>query len=354
MWPYWLMFLVPAWAVLTPGRLKPSQARMMWGLVGVLFALMMGLRHEVGGDWGIGTAGYLPLFQRTARMAFGEVVSGGDPGYYGLNWLVARLGGSIYHVNLFCAAVMMWGTVRFCRAQPNPWLALVAAVPYMLVVVGMGYTRQAVALGFALLALTALGNGRVRSFVIWIAIGATFHKSAVLLLPIAALAASRNRIFTAFMVGISTALLYYLLLADTSDDMWRNYVDTQRQSQGGLIRVAMNVVPALLLIMFRKRLAPDPQERKLWLWIAAFALVCLPLVGLASTAVDRVALYLIPLQLFVFARMPRLASTVPVRTPLVLGVVGYYAAVLFVWLNFGVHSQYWLPDQIVWWGSSAA
>lgn len=343
MWPYWLMFLVPAWAVLTPGRLRPSQARVVWVVVGVLFALMMGLRHEVGGDW----LNYLPHFRETASRDFMEVMSRGDPGYYGLNWLVAHAGGSIYHVNLVCAVIMMWGTVVFCRAQPNPWLALMAAVPYMLVVVGMGYTRQAVALGFALLALTALGNGRTRSFVIWIAVGATFHKSAVLLLPIAALAASRNRVMTAGLVAVSTVLLYYLLLADTSEVLWENYVEAKYQSDGGLIRVLMNVVPAVLLILFRKHLVPNLQQRKLWLWIAVFALACLPLVGFASTAVDRVALYLIPLQLFVFSRVPRLASTVQVRTPLVVGVVGYYAAVLFVWLNFATHAFAWLPYQFM-------
>lgn len=339
MWPYWLMFLFPAWAVLAPGRLKPAQAWVPWAFVFVVFALMMGLRHEVGGDW----FNYLPHFRDTASRSFTEVLSRSDPGYYGLNWLVAKAGGSIYHVNLVCAAVMMWGTVVFCRAQPNPWLALLAAVPYMLVVVGMGYTRQAVALGFALLALTALGNGRVRTFVIWIAIGATFHKSAVLLLPIAALAASRNRLLTAAIVGATTLLLYYLLLADASEALWQNYVEAEYQSSGGMIRVLMNVVPAVLLILFRRRLVPDPQERKLWLWIAVFALVCLPLVGLASTAVDRVALYLIPIQLFVFSRIPRLANTTQTRTPLVLGAVVYYAAVLFVWLNFATHAFAWLP-----------
>lgn len=343
MWPYWLMFLVPAWAVLTPGRLQPSQARVIWVVVGVLFALMMGLRHEVGGDW----MNYVPLFRETASRDFMEVMARGDPGYYGLNWLVAHAGGSIYHVNLVCAAIMMWGTVVFCRDQPNPWLALLAAVPYMLVVVGMGYTRQAVALGFALLGLAALGHGRTRAFVIWIAVGATFHKSAVLLLPIAALAASHNRFMTAGLVGLTTLLLYYLLLADASEALWENYVEAEYQSEGGLIRVLMNVVPAVLLILFRKHLAPALQERKLWLWISVFALVCLPLVGFASTAVDRVALYLIPLQLFVFSRVPRLASTVRVRTPLVLGVVGYYAAVLFVWLNFATHSFAWLPYQFM-------
>lgn len=343
MWPYWLMFLVPAWAVLAPGRLKPSQARVMWVVVGVLFTLMMGLRHEVGGDWG----SYDQHFMRASALTLAEALSGGDPGYYGLNWLTERLGGSIYHVNLACAAIMMLGTVVFCRVQPNPWLALMVAVPYMLIVVGMGYTRQAVALGFALLGLTALGNGRVRWFVIWIALGATFHKSAVLLLPIAALAASRNRLMTASLVGLSTVLLYYLLLADASERLWDNYVEAEYQSQGGLIRVLMNAVPATLLLLFRKHLVQDAKERKLWLWIAVFAIACLPLVGLASTAVDRVALYLIPIQLFVFSRLPRLATTVRMRTPVVLGILGYYTAVLFVWLNFAVHSSYWLPYQIM-------
>ena len=343
MWPYWLMFLVPAWAVLMPGRLKPSQAWVPWAFVSVVFALMMGLRHEVGGDW----VHYLPLFRETAAREFVEVMERGDPGYYGLNWVIAQLGGSIYHVNLVCAAIMMAGTVVFCRDQPNPWLALLAAVPYMLIVVGMGYTRQAVALGFALLGLAALGHKRMRPFVIWIAIGATFHKSAVLLLPIAALAASRNRLLNAAIIGATTWLLYYLLLADASEQLWQNYVEAEYQSQGGMIRVLMNVVPAALLVLFRKRLVPDPAERKLWLWMAVFAFGCLPLVSLASTAVDRVALYLIPIQLFMFSRIPRLANTVQTRTPLVLGVIGYYAAVLFVWLNFATHAFAWVPYQMM-------
>lgn len=343
MWPYWLMFMVPAWGVLVPWRLPAREARWLWLAVGALFALMIGLRHEVGGDW----SSYLPLFDAAARRTLTDVLSRSDPGYYGLNWLVGQAGGGIYEVNLVCAVIMMWGTVVFCRRQPNPWLALLVAVPYMLVVVGMGYTRQAVALGFALLGLTALGYGRVRVFVIWVAIGATFHKSAVLLLPIAALAASRHRLFTVVMVGASTALLHHLLLADSSEALWRNYVEADYRSEGGLIRVLMNVVPALLLCAFPKRLVPDPHERRLWLWMAVFALACLPLVSLASTAVDRVALYFIPIQLFVFARVPGLARTLQGRTALVLGILTCYATVQFVWLNFAVHAARWVPYQFM-------
>ncbi|MCD9032756.1 EpsG family protein [Luteimonas sp. Y-2-2-4F] len=336
---YWLMFLVPVMALLAPGRLPRRQAWVAWWAVGLLFALLMGLRHEVGGDW----FNYLAHFLDSAQLGFADAAARSDPGYYVLNWLVARLGGGIYAVNLACAAVTMWGTVAFCRRQPWPWLALAAAVPYMLIVVGMGYTRQAVALGFALLALSALGQGRTRTFVAWVLLGALFHKSAVLLLPIAALAASRHRLLTVALVAASTVMAYWLLLADSAQALWTNYVEAQYESQGAATRVAMNALPAVLLLLFRRRLVEDPQERRLWWWMAVFALACVPLVGLASTAVDRIALYLIPLQLFVSARVPRLARSARVRTLLALCVLAYYAVVQFVWLHFATHAEYWVP-----------
>ncbi len=340
---FWAMFAIAAWGALVPGSLPKAQARFMWWFVGLLFAALIGLRHEVGGDW----FNYLPQFVSASGMTFTEALAMGDPGHYVLNMWVAKLGGDIYLVNLIYALVLMWGTMVFCRRQPNPWLALMVAVPYMLIVVGMGYTRQSVALGFALIGLVALGEHRIRTFIICVALGALFHKSAVLLLPIAALAASRNRILTGAIVGVTGLLMYYLLLMDSTEALWRNYVEEQMQSQGAFIRVLMNMVPAILLILYRKKLVPDPQERKLWVWIAVLALACVPLVSLASTAVDRVALYLIPLQLFVFSRLPRLATTVRGRTPLVLGIVIYYAAVLLVWLNFATHAPYWTPYQFM-------
>lgn len=343
MLPYWLMFFVPLWALLVRYRLPERQQAIAWAVVGTLFALMIGLRHEVGGDW----FNYLGHFEMVERMSFMDALGRGDPGHYVLNWLVIQLGGNVYWVNLIYGCILMCGVVVFCRRQPWPWLGMLVAVPYMLVVVGMGYSRQAVALGFALLGLVALGEHRIRMFVLWIALGALFHKSAVLLLPIAVLASSRNRFLSGVMIVASTALMYYLLLADSAETMWTNYVEAEKQSQGGLIRVIMNMVPAVILLIYRKRLVPDPQERKLWMWIAIFAVACVPLVALASTAVDRVALYLIPLQIYVFARLPRLASTTKPRTALVLGIVAYYASVLFVWLSFANHSNYWVPYQFM-------
>ena len=297
MWPYWLMFVWPLLGVLSRRRLIGSEQRLLWWFTAAFFTVMIGLRFEVGGDWYT----YADQMRAVATSDLSGALKYGDPGYYGISWLVARLGGGIYVVNLLCGAMVMAGVVIFARAQPRPWMALLVAVPYLIMVVAMGYTRQSVALGFALIGLVALGRQRIKAFVTWVLIGALFHRSAVMLLPIAALAASRNRVWNMVWVAVVAATAAALLVGKDSETLWANYVVADYQSEGGLIRVVMNAVPSLLILMFRRRLILDEAERKLWVWMALLSLACIPLVITSSTAVDRVALYFIPIQMYVFA-----------------------------------------------------
>jgi uncharacterized protein (DUF983 family) len=312
-------------------------------VTGLLLVLLIGLRYQVGGDWGSYEAHYLNLL----GVPLQEVLEKSDPGYYLLVWLVGKVNGGVYLVNLVCAGLFSLGLVVFCRQQPRPWLALAVAVPYLVIVLGMGYTRQGVALGLAMLGMVGLARQSNLRFVFFLALAATFHKSAVLLVPLAMLATPSNRLWTAFWVGTSGALLYWVLLADSVQGLMINYVEAQYQSEGATVRIAMNAVPAALLLVLRKRLAGSQAERNLWTLMALAALTTVGalLVSPSSTAVDRMALYLIPLQLYVFSRLPDLLAQGSERRYWVLAVVGYSAVVLFVWLNFAAHSKYWLPYQ---------
>jgi hypothetical protein len=209
------------------------------------------------------------------------------------------------------------------------------AVPYLVIVVAMGYTRQGVAIGLAMLALVALSERKLLRFVLFVAVAATFHKSAVILLPLAVLAGTRQKLWTVFWMGLSFALFYVLLLQDSVESLHSGYIAAEMQSEGAALRAAMNAVPALMFLMS----------------LGALGLVAM-LLGFssASTAVDRVALYWIPLQLVVLSRLPQaIARKGSLERYLVFGVVAYSAAVLFVWLVFSAHSPEWLPYQFYPW-----
>ncbi len=346
------MFLVPAFLAWKeaarvsdqqPGTRLHGRFPTAWRVMMVALILLIGWRYEVGGDW----LSYLDNFSRVYYESQYSDWWWNDPGYRLLEWLSMRADWGIYGVNLMAAAVFSYGLVLFCRHLPRPWLAMAVAVPYLVIILAMGYSRQGVAVGCLMAGLVGLGQGRVATFVIWTVLGATFHKSAVLLLPMAALAASHSRLLTSLWVAVVVAGAYALLLADSVDALKVGYLEAEYQSEGALVRLLMNSLPAVLLLWKRPRFAITLPQERLWFW---FAIASLALTGVyfyspSSTAVDRVGLYLLPLQLMVFAYLPEALGRKSGRGNRiwVVIVLAYYATVEFVWLNFATHAFAWLP-----------
>ena len=103
--------------------------------------------------------------------------------------------------------------------------------------------------------------------------------------------------------------------------------------------------PALAFLFNRRRFQLPPNTKRIWTLLSLMAVAAS--IGLAtvasSTAVDRLALYLIPLQLYVGSRIPdvRLFGISPTIWNQLLIALSF--AVLMVWLLFAGNSQYWLP-----------
>jgi len=343
--PYWIMFtLFAAGAIQYPADVRRTVHGGPFLLaMGVFTVFFVGLRYEVGGDW----LNYIDIMEVIRNRDFWEGVWKQDPGYGLLNWITARIGFGIWFVNLVCAVLFVFGMMKFARKQPNPWLVFVVAAPYLIIVVAMGYVRQGVAIGFILAGLSVLDRGILR-FLIYLSLGAAFHKSAVVVLPFVALSASRNRVLTAAIGFFSVFLLYYLFVQASVDKLVTNYVVAAYASQGAGIRVAMNIPPALLFMAFSKRFAADEQSRKLWRNFSIAALAALVLLEMtsATAAVDRLALYLIPLQMFVLSRLPfAFGNGGRPSSGLTLAVLLYSATIQFVWLNYADNSDSWLPYQ---------
>jgi hypothetical protein len=234
----------------------------------------------------------------------------------------------------------------------------------------MGYSRQGVALGIAMLGLTALGGGSTLRFVLWVVLATTFHKSAIFLIPVAALASGKNRLWTALWVGLTAYIAYTLMVEKEASALYTNYIDAQFQSDGTFIRLLMNAIPATMYLKWRDRFQFPSAERRLWTWFSILSLVFLGVFFFSSfsTAIDRVALYMLPLQMAVFARLPialsqrgsdeRSACDFPAFVAkydydlellgvTVSAIILYYGLIQFIWLNFGNYSSKWIPYTMV-------
>jgi len=353
MWPYALLLLIPvhlAWNQRRPRGVEKPWAGWPGGWIAMfgLLVVMIGLRHEVGGDW----FNYESHLETARFLSWSEALGEGDPAYSALNWLSVRTGLGSYLVNTVCALIFGFGLVVFCRHLPLPWLGLVVAVPYLVIVVAMGYTRQGVAIGLAMLGLVALDKDRVLWFIFFVALAATFHKSAAILVPLAIFHRTKHPLVEWGLVIVSGILLYQEMLQSFVDNLRSGYIEAEYQSAGAAIRVAMNAVPAVLFLVWRKRFAITAVQRTFWSWMSltALGLTLLLVVSPSSTAVDRVALYWIPLQLFVLAHLPvAMGQDGMASKRWVHRIVLYSAAVQFVWLFFADHSFAWVPYKFYPW-----
>ena len=350
---YWLLLLVPSLAA-TGRPLVDSEllSKRVWGLsfqfYFVILLLLVGWRHQVGGDWG----NYLTTIDAALQQSFVEAMAqNGDSAYKALTWLSAHAGAGIYGVNLVCALVFAFGLMVFCHNSPRPWLSLAVAVPYLVIVVAIGYTRQGVAIGLVMLGLVALDKNSVAKFVGWVVLAALFHKTALILIPMAIFAGRKNWVALAGVL-LTALLLFLLLLSEYVDNLVAGYITDQYSSSGAAIRIAMNAVPAVVFLVFRQRFDLTNAQRTFWTWMSFVGLAFIGLLAVSpsSTAVDRVALYWIPLQLYVWSRWPAaMARNHIAQLPWVVGVLLYSLAVQFVWLFYADHSYLWVPYQFYPW-----
>lgn len=339
---YWIMFIFPALLAFAPTNVTCNVGRLSWGGVVILLILIIGLRYEVGGDW----APYWTKFVDAKDVDFADaIIYFRDPGYWLFNWLFANSGLEIWSLNLLCATLSVSGIVAIAKRQPQPWIALTVAVPYILMVVSMGYVRQSAALGLVCWALLAVQDRQQWRFLLFAVLAATFHKSAVVVLPLFLFTLPRIKLRHWIMLGFMISVVFGILVLETLEAQWYSYVEKEKESSGALIRVAMNLPPALLLLLWKRKLGLDGENERHWYWFAWISLLCLFIVSYASTAVDRLALYLLPLQMVVYARAYKLFNTPVVRSAVSVAVILLYAVVMFVWLTYAKHAEDWLPYQ---------
>ena len=152
---------------------------------------------------------------------------------------------------------------------------------------------------------------------------------------------------TAILLSIPIlVLLYFPLYTSVLENLVYYYIENPYfQSKGAHIRIAMSVIPGVIFLFYRRKWDLVYGDARLWFVITLLVLFLFLFSFFASTFADRLALYLIPLQMVVYSRVLVFINSAKVRAILILMVFVAYFFSLFIWSNFGTHSISWFPYQ---------
>jgi len=309
-------------------------------LVFIYLIIFNGFRYEVGGDW----FNYSAYFDNVLPyIDFSNIIFHDDPGYWLLALVMYKLEWNMIGVDVVVSIIFFIGLYKLLKYQPYTWLGLAVAFPYFIVVVSMGYVRQAAAIGFIMIGISYLEDKKFIRYVIMVILAITFHKTAIIILGFGAFYQKKGRFFKLIALLFIGIAVWFSFMSSEFDKLYTNYIIAGMYSYGALIRLIMNGISAIIIFYFRKIWKFYFNDYMFWKIFAIGALSMFVLMPLSSTVADRLGLYFLPLQIVVFSRLPVLIkrNSFYIKTVIII----YYFSVLLVWLNFAVNAFTWLPYQ---------
>ena len=342
--PYYLLYFFLAFKSIEETQAFNTFKKETQNLLIIFFSLIIGLRYEVGCDW----EQYNMIFYKF-RDGLTDDWERLEPAFYALNSIFSNFEFGIYLVNTLCAFIFSYCLIKFCESLPRPWLGLCVAFPYLIMVVAMGYTRQSVSIALFLLALLVLEKGQFYKSIFYIILGMLFHRSGGFFLFAPLLYTFQSTRFNNILrILIIIPLGYYFInefIISRFDILAIGYLNANLSSSGSFIRILLCVIPSLIFIYHLNKFKISKFSKKIFLVISLMsilALFALPVIT-SSTAVDRVALNFLPIQILVASHLPDTGIFKFGKFTWKVLILLSVFFVLSIWLLFAMHSTCWIP-----------
>ena len=359
---YYLLILIPSLiSISTNLNNKLNELKInkfFWYSFFILLVLIIGFRFEVGTDWGT----YLNIYKYSIRFDYLNIFTQKeiDPGYLFVNKLSSSFGFGIYGVNIISGLLFLIGIYKFCSFQKNPWLALTISIPFLIITVGMGYTRQSAALGLMFYALIGLYNNKYFLFIFLILVASTFHDTAILYLSLLVFTLKKSNLkkFIYFSIFIFIFLIITFLFLNIDEELYtrlnyyyRVYIKNLYISSGALPRLTILFVASLFYLIFcLNRINFLIIEKRILIFMSLLCLMIFTLYFFitSNSFIDRLSIYLYPLYLTTVSLIPAVFNKTKTSTIISTFLILFLNfAILFVWLNYANYSHRWIPYNFI-------
>lgn len=312
------------------GKLGPIGNRLLAFIVITICIFVFGFRFEVGADW----YNYLNYYNLGYKNFSIEIL------YLGLNGFADKYDLGFQFVIFVSTCIFFIASFyALNRLKLNPYLFLAITGPYHLVMSGMNYNRQAIALSIFLLAYSYMLTSNKYKSLLAMATAFFFHKSSLIMLPL--FQAGSRKIYSVPFIAIAAAGFFATIFGDYSE----RYLESSRyESRGFLLRYCYIVAVVWIIFLIRKKINWDKKLKALARFDVFFALIILLLSAFSTTVADRIAYYVIlsSTLLLMYVLRYRLNSKLFVSTEIFFAILFLISfSVFIVWDNFGSISQYY-------------
>lgn len=183
-------------------KYKPQYRRLFLFVAGTIFWFFASMRYVIGFDYRF----YEGIFVSVSNSSITEILTSEiiEPGYAILNLAVSCLGGDyraflfVFHL-IFTVLVFVW----IARYSPEPWLSVYLFVTLQYFAFSMNFLRQAFAAAILLWTYPFMKSRRFLPCFGIILLAATFHRTALVMLPLCfllTLGPTRKRYLSALLV----------------------------------------------------------------------------------------------------------------------------------------------------------
>lgn len=343
--PYLFIFLLSCGGFIFD-KYSNKYSTLFFNLIFLYLLVLIGLRYEIGGDW-------INYLQNHAAIHFTvftdnhnlDILNNTEPFILILNLLSPN----IYIFNFYCALVFLIGLFALISKCKDLYLSIVVAIPFLILLVGLGYQKQSVALGFLMLSYYFYLNNNYKLFLIFCFTTFFTHYSTFFLILFI--------IYDLFFVKkfkinkiqfLIIIVLIFLVIFISYDKITRvlinNYIidEGRRHSYGLVPRLVVQFLSIFLYLISFNKWQKNTQLNRLIVFNIFLTFLTLPFVQTYSILIDRMLFYFVLIQIMILGNYKLIIlSNYYVFFRLTIFV--FYLFITLYWFTFSYFASYWLP-----------
>ena len=323
-------------------------------LLFIFMLLFVSGRHNVGGDY----VKYLYWFEYAKLFP-----TKGFSTLLGLNYITIisqTLSPKYFFFNFLCALIFISGIFKFLNISNERLFLLILLIPTMIYVVGLGYTRQSVSIGFLCLSIYYWSeNMNVKKYIFFILSVLAHISSLIFFFILFYKTYEKIKLFKLYILSASFIIFLFIIynfyfnnLSNLSSVIGLDVKINIQNSSFKYLKFLAHILPCIIFIFFLKDFKKDKKIYPLYFFSVTLTIAVIVLMIILKIIIDKSSYIdvmadrlLLPFLLVEALIFVRLYSIVNFEYKFLfkLLILFYFGFMLFTWLEFADNSHAWKP-----------